>query len=331
MGTRDGRRRARLDPRGAQPGATGSRRRSPRKVLVVVALAIMVVTAACGGSGDGSDPDRASGVDEGSAGAPDSGGAAEAAGADGTDATSVDLTRAVSASGVGRAVVSTAALEVEVTDLATAAARAVSLTEAGGGHVFAETSNYGDERRSVLTLKVAPEEFRPLLASLADLGRAVTQDVTTEEVTERVVDLESRITTAETSIGRLRGYLEGAADVESLARLESELLVRETDLETIRGQLRTLEDRVEQATIVVTLVEVDEGTERNEATGMLAAFEQGLRGGWGALVVATTVALALAGALLPWVPLALVVALGWRLARRVGAWISARAMPRAST
>ncbi len=310
-----------------------------RAALAAVAISAALVAGACGGSVDGSDADGASArSDEVSGDVGDAGGGP----GDGSDVASggtagsgpvggaAEGTRAVSLATAGRSVVSTGALEVEVTDLVAATARAVALTEASGGEVFAETSAFREERRSVLTLKVPPEEFRSLLAGLAELGTAVSQDVSTEEVTERVVDLESRITTSEASIARLRGYLEGAADVESLARLEAELLARETDLEAIRGQLRTLEDRIERATIVVNLVEVGTEAAGNEATGLWAAFEDGLGGGWDALMVSTTAALVVAGALLPWLPLAVVAAVGWRLARRANARISARTLPRAS-
>jgi hypothetical protein len=83
----------------------------------------------------------------------------------------------------------------------------------------------------------------------------VSQTVYADDVTERVVDLESRITTAAASVERLREFLEGATDLEDVAQLEAELLSRETDLELLRGQLRTLEDSVALATIVLVLTQ----------------------------------------------------------------------------
>ena len=41
----------------------------------------------------------------------------------------------------------------------------------------------------------------------------------------------------------------------TITELETQLLHRETDLETMRGALRTLQDRVDLATIYVTLTE----------------------------------------------------------------------------
>jgi hypothetical protein len=70
-----------------------------------------------------------------------------------------------------------------------------------------------------------------------------------------VVDLESRIGTAEASVERLRSLLEGATDIKQVVELENELLERETQLETLRGSLRTISDAVDLATITLTITE----------------------------------------------------------------------------
>ena len=90
---------------------------------------------------------------------------------------------------------------------------------------------------------------------LGNIGEVRTQTVTADDVTERIVDLESRIKTAEVSVERLQALLAEATDIKTIANVENQLLQRETDLETLRGQLRTLQDRVALATITLTLTE----------------------------------------------------------------------------
>ena len=84
-----------------------------------------------------------------------------------------------------------------------------------------------------------------------------TQNVSADDVTERIVDVQSRINTAEASVERLRSLLEAAVDIKTIVELENELLQRETQLETMRGSLRTLEDQVALATIVLTITEAE--------------------------------------------------------------------------
>jgi hypothetical protein len=93
--------------------------------------------------------------------------------------------------------------------------------------------------------------------------------VSADDVTERVVDLESRIATAEASVERLRGFLEGATDIDAIAELEAQLLERETTLETLRGSLRTIRGQVDLATIFLTLTEAQS---RPEMTVSVTAY-----------------------------------------------------------
>ena len=79
--------------------------------------------------------------------------------------------------------------------------------------------------------------------------------VSADDVTERVVDLETRIEVAELGVDRLRTTLETTQNLEDYAELERLLLDRETELELMRGQLRTLRDRIDLATITLRLVQ----------------------------------------------------------------------------
>ena len=156
---------------------------------------------------------------------------------------------------VGRDIIFTADLTVAVTDVAGAGEEATRLIQGMGGFLFGQRTVGSPEPVSVLTFKVEPEDFQEALSRLGSIGEIRTQNVSASDVTERIVDLESRINTATASVERLRGFLEDATDIKSIVELENELLARETQLETLRGQLRTLQDQVALATIILTLTE----------------------------------------------------------------------------
>ena len=159
----------------------------------------------------------------------------------------------------GRSIVYTAGLEIEVDDVISAGRQALVELSGLGGVLFGQETSSGPEPRSVLTIKVLPANFAAALERLAGLGTLVSQTVYADDVTERVVDLQSRITTAEASVERLRAFLEGATDLEGVTAMEAQLLQRETDLELMRGELRTLEDQVALATIVLVLTQPTPG------------------------------------------------------------------------
>ncbi len=159
------------------------------------------------------------------------------------------------AADLGRKLIFTANLSVEVDDVAAASAEATSIIEDLGGFLFGQNTVGGSQPSSELIFKVLPDDFNEALARLGAVGELRNQSVSTDDVTERIVDLESRIEVAELGVARLRTALEGAPTLEDYAEIERLLLQRESDLEVMRGQLRTLEDRVDLATITLLLTQ----------------------------------------------------------------------------
>jgi hypothetical protein len=159
------------------------------------------------------------------------------------------------AADIGRKLIFTANVHVEVDDVAAASAEATSIIQDLGGFVFGQNTSGGAEPSSELVFKVLPDDFDEALAALGTVGELRNQTVTTDDVTERIVDLESRIQVAELGVARLRTALEGSATLEDYAEIERLLLERESDLEVMRGQLRTLEDQVDLATITLVLTQ----------------------------------------------------------------------------
>lgn len=206
----------------------------------------------------------------------------------------------------GREIILTGRVTVVVDDLDAAVDRVGRITEGVGGLVFGEETTRASDPGSVLTLKVPPAAFEDVLDEVAGLGEAQDRRIDSSDVTAQVVDLDSRIATAEASVDRLRALILRAEDIDDIAILENELLQRETTLEELRGQRRTLGDQVALATITVTLTPTpdspDTPQEDDELPGFLGAF----RSGWDLLLGVATVLGLVLFAVAPWIPLALV-------------------------
>ena len=298
---------------------TGARSTVRSSTLAAVALALTM--SACAGSNGASIADTATGGDTSAtldAEAPDrlaapadaeAGGDAASAG---RAAGGVDLVAATA----GRQIISSAHVDLTVPDAGEAAQAVGALVAEAGGFISGEETSRVDGTRTTLVLRVPPAEFASVLDALAELGELTSQRIETDEVTDQVVDLESRITTAEASVGRLRDLLGRSGDVAEIAAVETELLARETTLETLRGQLRTIERQVDLATVTVTIDSDDGAPVVDAGDEDRPSFLTGLAGGWDALVLTLAAAGAVVGALLPW--LALLALLGlplWRLLR----------------
>ncbi|HEC09415.1 MAG TPA: DUF4349 domain-containing protein [Acidimicrobiales bacterium] len=254
-----------------QPGS-GEQSRSWIPLAAVLA-ALLLLAAACSGSGSGdssaSDFEAASATTvpsppaAGDAGSAESfasesaqttvpsGGAVPAA--DGTEGEVGAIPAALQPADIGRDIIYTAEVSIQVDDVDGAAQSAMREMAALGGLLFGQRSTTEPEVITVLTFKVRPEDFSEALTRLDGVGEVVSQSVSTDDVTERVVDLESRILTAERSVERLRNLLDSAGNLDEISRLEAQLLERETLLEQLKGQLRTIQAQVSLATIVLTI------------------------------------------------------------------------------
>ncbi len=323
--------------------------------MVAACLVALAITASAlsGGSGGGSADtaaeagatDRFSSVGasinsagggSGDADAPTDGGAtADASTASGAGAASpatsvpsaagpssgADLVAQGPIAGDGRKIISTAELTVAVADVGGSVDRAVEAAGAVGAVLYGQDSSLEDTPVATLTFKVVPDSFAALQERLADLGDLRAQQVTTDDVTEQVVDLEARIATTRASVERIRALIGEAVNVMDIASLEGELLRRETELESLEGQLRTLSDRVDLATVVLTLTEAEPGADPDEPVPALVlgssepGFTSGLGAGTDAFVAVGATLLVVIGALLPFVPIALLALLIWRVTR----------------
>jgi hypothetical protein len=211
----------------------------------------------------------------------------------------------------GRQIISTAFVDVTADDADGVVGEISGLMDEVGGFVSGQDTSRVAGTRTRLVLRVPPADFDTVLRRIAELGELTSQRIETDEVTEQVVDLESRITTAAASVDRLRELLDRTGNVADIAQVEGELLARETTLETLRGQLRTIERQVALATITVT-VQGENAAPVADDEDSLPSFLGGLAAGWDALLLSLAGAAALVGVALPWLVLAALIGLPLR-------------------
>lgn len=200
-----------------------------------------------------------------------------------------------------RQIVYTAELTVRVKDVAAASDRARALVDTAGGYLATERSDSsgGDQGSANLVFKIPPSAYPGVLNRLGkELGVRESVQQNTEDVTEKVADVDSRVRSAKASLDSLRALLKRADKIGEVLEIEREVSSRETELEALQARQRSLAARTSMATLTLNLVgpEVVVPEPEEESPGFLG----GLRTGWRSFVEALKIGLTVLGVLLPW-------------------------------
>jgi hypothetical protein len=197
-----------------------------------------------------------------------------------------------------RSIVYTGTVTVEPDDVNQAADAAIAAARTAGGNVSGDNRNStGDRAEATVTLRVPSEKFGEVMTALGRLGKERHREVKTEDVTEQVVDVQSRIATAQASVDRVRALLARATTLGEIVSLESEVAKREAELESLKARLNKLASLSALSTI--TAVFTRNGPVKAEEPDE-AGFVAGLKGGWNSFTASLNVLLTVLGALLPW-------------------------------
>ena len=157
-----------------------------------------------------------------------------------------------------RQVISQASVSMEVDEVPAAVAQVRTTAESLGGFVGQLSSSGGPERQqSTMTIRVPQAEFFTALEHIKSLGKVRSENVGSEDVTERFIDLEARLRSALREEESLLSLLDKANQVSEILSIERELSRVRSDIERAQGQLNFLERRVDLSTITVSLFPPD--------------------------------------------------------------------------
>ncbi|MFF8839189.1 DUF4349 domain-containing protein [Streptomyces sp. NPDC015130] len=211
-------------------------------------------------------------------------------------------------------VIRTASLSVEVEDATKALVTARRVAAGAGGRVENESTERLDDAyvTSHVVLRVPQEQYDAVLTELAGTGKLLARKADAKDVTEQVVDVESRIATQRASVARVRALMQRAEKLADVVTLEGELSRRQADLESLLAQQSSLKDRTSLATITLELTEKQKPGAGGQEDEGRPGFGDALSGGWNALVGAAAWVVVVLAALAPWLAVALVAFAVWR-------------------
>ncbi|WP_411088569.1 DUF4349 domain-containing protein [Streptomyces sp. 061-3] len=221
-------------------------------------------------------------------------------------------------------VIRKASLSVEVKSVPKAVAAARAAVESAGGLVASESTERLDatHEESHITLRVPQGEYDAVLQELAGGGKLLSRTTTAKDVTDQVVDVESRIATQRASVTRVRKLMDRADKLADVVTLEGELSNRQAELESLLAQQESLKDRTTLATITLSLSEPESPSNSKDDDD--PGFMDALGGGWHAFVTMVRWIAMAVGAAAPFLAAAAGLLLLGRLLRT---WLARRRVP----
>ncbi len=184
---------------------------------------------------------------------------------------------------------------------------------------------------TTVVLRVPSADYDSVMSEVRSLGELAALDVSADDVTGQVTDLDARIAAQRESVARVRGLMKQATNLSEVVQIEQELADRQSQLESLVAQRRQLAQSVSLATITAVLVPQD------QAALLVASDDhwwdapwQAFIGSWQVLLVALAalspliIAMAVAGAIATAI-------VRRRRRRHQGAALEPEAQPEAST
>lgn len=223
-----------------------------------------------------------------------------------------------------RSIIRTAYLSMRVPSVPDAIDEVRALVAQRDGVISSESLSSGSPGGfATITAQVPADDLTTFLDEVGSLGTVDTLDVTAQDVTTQVIDLDARIAVLESSIARLTDLLDQAERVEDIVAVESELSARQAELDSLTSQRDYLAEQVALSTVTITLTPVTQVADVDSP-----GFLSGLQTGWSAFIALIGFAITALGFLVPFlivaaiilIPVTVLLVRRSRRARRVEAW-----------
>jgi hypothetical protein len=223
-----------------------------------------------------------------------------------------------------QSIIYTAFLSVRVSkDVTGVATKAAEIVTAAGGYVSGEQETIPQDKHNAavvhLQLKIPVAQYTATLATLrSTLGKQLSFRQMTQDVTQQVANVNSRVASSEAAITQLRALLKHAGSVSGLLSVQQEINSQESYLEALLAQQRALAHETSYATLSIALYGHHAHFVKKHHKAS-PGFGAGLRGGWHALGLVVGWILTALGSALPFLILAaLIGAIAWESRRRLG-------------
>lgn len=128
--------------------------------------------------------------------------------------------------------------------------------------IYNGSAYYGSRNRSAtLTIRIPADKLDGFVQQIGEVSNIISNKETSDDVTLKYTDMESRLKVLRTEEERLLAFMEEAKSVSEMLEIEKRLTEVQAQLDSLTSQLKVYDNLVDYGTIYLSVEEVEQYTE----------------------------------------------------------------------
>lgn len=138
-------------------------------------------------------------------------------------------------------------------------------------------SYYEQSQQAFLTARVPSAQLEQVMDSISNEGYVLEENVSSQDVTLSMVDLDAQIEAKQTSVNRMKALMEQSGKLSDLITIERELSMRQAELDSLTAQRQAMANQVQMSTLQINIRPKIDPVEPLEdpAPGFVAGWNEG--------------------------------------------------------
>jgi len=182
---------------------------------------------------------------------------------------------------IERKLIKTGSIEFEVGSVNETKGKISILVKDAGGYISSDNqNNYSGSPRYEQVVRIPSDKLDDFISKVEGLAKRVdNKTISTQDVTEEFIDVETRLATKKELEARYRDLLKQAKSVKDIIEVEAQLNNVRGEIESMEGRLKYLNSQVSYSTLTVTYYQAVSGN-----YGFGYRFFNSFGQGWSALL-----------------------------------------------
>ena len=153
-----------------------------------------------------------------------------------------------------RKLIKTGSIEFEVDDVEKTKASIADLVKEAGGYISSDDQNsYSGAPRYSHVVRIPSDKLDEFITKIEALAKNVdAKSISSQDVTEEFIDVETRLTNKKELEARYREILKQARTVKDILEVETQLNNVRGEIESMEGRLKYLTNQTDFSTLTIT-------------------------------------------------------------------------------